>query len=172
MGKGKLLKKFPNQKKHKKLNNSIKPKNKTKKKEKITAEKTILFKANFNESKIDQNDWSNEGVVYLGHIPHGFFENEIKSYCSQFGKVLHVKLARNPKTKMSQGHAFVHFKSMAVAKVVAQNMNNYLMMDRVLKCHVIPSFDVTPESFKNKEAENHIKIFNDRFDEKIKNCKL
>lgn len=37
------------------------------------------------------------GVVYVGHIPHGFYEDEMKRYFSQFGHVKRVKLSRNKK---------------------------------------------------------------------------
>ena len=37
------------------------------------------------------------GVVYIKHIPHGFYEDEMKAFFSQFGKVLRVCVARSPK---------------------------------------------------------------------------
>jgi hypothetical protein len=37
------------------------------------------------------------GVVYLGHIPFGFFEAEMRKFFAQFGTVLRIKLARNYK---------------------------------------------------------------------------
>ena len=37
------------------------------------------------------------GAVYLGHIPHGFYENEMRGYFSQFGKVTRLKLFRSKK---------------------------------------------------------------------------
>lgn len=37
------------------------------------------------------------GVVYLGHIPHGFYENEIRQFFTQFGQVKRVKVSRSPK---------------------------------------------------------------------------
>lgn len=37
------------------------------------------------------------GVVYVGHLPHGFYEQQLKGYFSQFGDVNKVKVARNPK---------------------------------------------------------------------------
>ena len=36
-------------------------------------------------------------VVYLGHIPHGFYEEEMNKYFSQFGTVTRLKLARSKK---------------------------------------------------------------------------
>lgn len=35
------------------------------------------------------------GAVYLGHIPHGFYEKEMASYFSQFGDVTRLKLIRS-----------------------------------------------------------------------------
>lgn len=37
------------------------------------------------------------GVLYLGRIPHGFYEDEMKAYFSQFGDVTRLRLARNRK---------------------------------------------------------------------------
>jgi len=37
------------------------------------------------------------GVVYLGRIAHGFYEEEIKGYFSQFGEVTRVRLSRSKK---------------------------------------------------------------------------
>jgi len=41
------------------------------------------------------------GVVYLGHVPHGFYENEMKSYFTQFGKVTNINI---PKSKVITNH--------------------------------------------------------------------
>ena len=40
---------------------------------------------------------SERGVVYLGHIPHGFYEGEMRSYFAQFGTVTRLKLYRSKK---------------------------------------------------------------------------
>lgn len=37
------------------------------------------------------------GAIYLGHIPHGFYEKEMKGYFSQFGKVTRLRLFRSKK---------------------------------------------------------------------------
>lgn len=54
------------------------------------------------------------GVVYVGHLPHGFYEEELRSYFSQFGAVKKVKVARNKKVTRSlasllQGTAHAKF---------------------------------------------------------------
>ncbi|XP_020382222.1 MKI67 FHA domain-interacting nucleolar phosphoprotein [Rhincodon typus] len=88
------------------------------------------------------------GVIYLGHIPKGFFEPAIKKYFSQFGTVLRVRLSRSKKTGNSKGYAFVEFECEEVAKIVAETMNNYLFNERLLKCQVLPPEKVHPQLFK------------------------
>ncbi|XP_023597939.1 MKI67 FHA domain-interacting nucleolar phosphoprotein [Trichechus manatus latirostris] len=74
------------------------------------------------------------GVVYVGHIPRGLFEPQLKAYFSQFGTVTRLKLSRSKKTGNSKGYAFVEFESDDVAQIVAETMNNYLFGERLLKC--------------------------------------
>lgn len=37
------------------------------------------------------------GCIYLGSIPRGFEEIEMKKFFSQFGTVTRIRLSRNPK---------------------------------------------------------------------------
>ncbi|KAI9562130.1 hypothetical protein GHT06_013095 [Daphnia sinensis] len=87
------------------------------------------------------------GVVYLGHIPHGFYEEELKGFFSQFGKVTRVKVSRSPKTGKSKGYAFIEFAFNDVAKIVAETMNNYLMFERLVKAQYIPPEKVHSKMF-------------------------
>ncbi|KAF2872619.1 hypothetical protein BDV95DRAFT_570208 [Massariosphaeria phaeospora] len=96
--------------------------------------------------KAARND--EHGVVYLGRIPRGFFEKEMKSYFSQFGKIIHLRLSRNKKTGASKHFAFIEFASADVADIVAETMNNYLMFNHILQCKVIPPDQVHPDLFK------------------------
>lgn len=38
------------------------------------------------------------GVVYIGHIPHGFYEEAMNGFFSQFGDVVRVRVSRSKKT--------------------------------------------------------------------------
>ena len=38
-----------------------------------------------------------KGVLYVGRIPYGFFEEQLKQYFSQFGEVTRIRLSRNKK---------------------------------------------------------------------------
>ncbi|PPQ69012.1 hypothetical protein CVT24_000087 [Panaeolus cyanescens] len=85
------------------------------------------------------------GVLYLGRIPHGFYEEQMKAYFSQFGDVTRIRLSRNKKTGRSKHYGFIEFESAAVAKIVAETMDNYLMMGHILRCKLIPKDEVHPE---------------------------
>ncbi|KAF2878673.1 hypothetical protein ILUMI_27481 [Ignelater luminosus] len=72
------------------------------------------------------------GVIYIGHIPHGFYENEMLAYFKQFGKVSNLRICRSRATGRSKGYGFVEFASAEVAKIAAETMDNYLMFNRRL----------------------------------------
>ncbi|KAM3862175.1 MKI67 FHA domain-interacting nucleolar phosphoprotein [Diretmus argenteus] len=95
----------------------------------------------------------NPGVIYVGHLPIGLFETQLKSYFEQFGKVLRLRLARSKKTGGSKGYAFVEFDCDEVAKIVAETMNNYLMGERLIKCHVMPPEKVNEQLFVGSERQ-------------------
>ncbi|XP_065581597.1 MKI67 FHA domain-interacting nucleolar phosphoprotein-like [Artemia franciscana] len=78
-----------------------------------------------------------KGAIYLGHIPHGFYEEEMHKFFSQFGNIEKIRLARSERTGKSKGYAFVQFKDDRVAKIAAEAMNNYLMFHKILKCSYI-----------------------------------
>ncbi|CAG4916633.1 unnamed protein product [Colias eurytheme] len=102
------------------------------------------------KGKISKRKRSPRGLVYLGHIPHGFYENEMTQYFRQFGMVTNARVIRSPRTGNSKGYAFVEFKDPAVAQVVAETMNNYLMGKRLIKAAYIP-----PEKQKRFAKRKH-----------------
>ena len=80
----------------------------------------------------------------------------MRSFFSQFGEVLKVKLFKSPRTGKSKGYAFVEFESKDIAEVVADVMNGYLMFDKQLVCNVVPCDKVHEGMFlhpKNQNAE-------------------
>ncbi|KAL6714942.1 nucleolar protein [Lecanora helva] len=85
--------------------------------------------------KADADEGS--GVIYVGRIPHGFYEHQMRQYFSQFGDIKHLRMSRNRKTGASKHYAFIEFKSASVAKIAAETMNNYLMFGHILKCKVV-----------------------------------
>jgi len=41
------------------------------------------------------------GVIYVGHIPRGFYEPQMAKYFSQFGKVTRLKLSRSKRVRLT-----------------------------------------------------------------------
>lgn len=88
------------------------------------------------------------GVLYIGRIPHGFYEHEMRQYFEQFGPINKLRLSRNKKTGASKHFAFVEFAEASTALIVAKTMDNYLLFGHILKCRVIPKEKVREDLFK------------------------
>ncbi|KAK9373383.1 uncharacterized protein V1513DRAFT_449453 [Lipomyces chichibuensis] len=93
------------------------------------------------------DDGDKAGVLYIGRIPHGFYESQMRGYFSQFGDILRLRLSRNKKTGASKHYAFIEFASNEVAQIVADTMNNYLLYGHILKVSVVPENQVHEKMF-------------------------
>ncbi|KAL1314929.1 hypothetical protein HN51_041735 [Arachis hypogaea] len=87
-------------------------------------------------------------VLYIGRIPHGFYEEEMQGFFGQFGTVKRLRIARNKKTGKSRHFGFIEFQSPEVAKVVAETMHNYLLFEHLLQVHLIPPEEVHPRLWR------------------------
>ncbi|RPA75496.1 hypothetical protein BJ508DRAFT_193756, partial [Ascobolus immersus RN42] len=98
------------------------------------------------------------GIIILERVPHGFYEQEMKSYFSQFGEVTRLRLSRNKKTGRSKHYAFLEFSNESVAEIVADTMNNYLLFGHILKCRVLKELE--PEQIEKlfKGANKRFKV--------------
>lgn len=88
------------------------------------------------------------GVIYVSHIPHGFYEPQMKKFFTQFGNVKRLRLSRSKKSGQSKGYAYVEFEFSEVAKVVSETMHNYLMYQKLLKCFYVPKDKLHADTFK------------------------
>lgn len=99
-------------------------------------------------------------VVYLGRIPHGFYEEQMSGFFKQFGKVTRLRLSRNKRTGKSKHFAFIEFQDAEVAKIVAETMNDYCLFDHKLACHLIPTTRIHERLFvganKAFKVHNHV----------------
>lgn len=87
-------------------------------------------------------------VLYIGRIPHGFYENEMEAFFKQFGEIRRIRIARNKKTGKSKHFGFLEFASPEVAKIVAETMHNYLLFEHLLQVQIIPPERVHPKLWK------------------------
>ena len=88
-------------------------------------------------------------VVYIGHLPDGFEESQMRSYFRQFGKVVNVQLSRAEKSGNSRGYGWVQFETTEIAQIVAKATNKYLLQDHLLDCQCLPQSKVSSMLFKN-----------------------
>lgn len=91
---------------------------------------------------------NNPGYIYVGRVPHGFYESQMRAYFSQFGHITNLRLSRNKTTGRSKHFAFLEFQSEEVAKIVAQTMDSYLLFGHILKVNFIPKEQLHPDTFK------------------------
>jgi nucleolar protein 15 len=114
-------------------------------------ESKIKQKINEMQTKRQNSGKANEkekpGVVYVGRIPHGFYEDQMKNYFSQFGNINRLRLSRNKKTGKSKHYGFVEFESGEVARIVADTMDNYLLFGHILKVKLMPPQNVHEDLF-------------------------
>ncbi|KAK4988695.1 nucleolar protein [Elasticomyces elasticus] len=95
-----------------------------------------------------KSDANTPGVIFVGRIPHGFFEHQMRAYFSQFGEISTLRLSRNRRTGHSKHYAFIRFASSAVADIVAKTMDKYLMFGHILQVKRIPDEQVHENLFK------------------------
>ncbi|EME44797.1 hypothetical protein DOTSEDRAFT_129718 [Dothistroma septosporum NZE10] len=94
------------------------------------------------------------GVIYIGRLPHGFYEKQLHAYLSQFGTITphHLRLSRNKKTGKSKHFAFVEFESASVADIVAKTMDKYLLFGHILQVRRVPAEQVTEGMWKGPKG--------------------
>ncbi|KAH7040480.1 uncharacterized protein B0I36DRAFT_259765 [Microdochium trichocladiopsis] len=88
------------------------------------------------------------GVVYIGRLPHGFYEHELRGYFSQFGEISKLRLSRNKQTGASKHFAFIEFAEESTAEIVAKTMDKYLLFGHILTCKVVPKSQVHESLWK------------------------
>ena len=88
-----------------------------------------------NEEGISSNP--STGVIYVGHLPWGFLDDNLKKYFSQFGNITRIISPKSSKTGRSVGYAFIEFEDEETARIAAKTMNNYILFEKILKCSFV-----------------------------------
>ena len=148
----KTVKKEAEKKASKESKVSTKSKDIKKTKKTDTAGKPKLAKR-FNKLRIKEGDLKTKGVVYIGHLPKGFAEEELKKFFGQFGDVSKTRVSRSKKTGRSKGYAFVEFSDKQVAEIAVTTMNGYLMFGKKIECHMITAPHKDTFKHGNREWE-------------------
>ena len=91
----------------------------------------------FNKLRVRAGDLEQKGIVYIGHLPRGFEEEELKKFFAQFGKVSKLRVARSKKSARTKGYAFLEFEQKEVAEIAVKTMQGYLMFGKKIECHLV-----------------------------------
>lgn len=127
---------------------------KAKTQHKVTA---ISANANKNKKNAGKKQPHKRGILYIGRLPEGFDEPELKKYFSQFGNIINLRVARNKKTGKSKHYAFLEFDNYEVAKIAQETMNNYLIFNHILKCQLL---EEDQDQSSTGDAEANEKLLN------------
>jgi nucleolar protein 15 len=100
------------------------------------------------KAKVGVDSDGRSRVVFLGRIPYGFFEVQMRAFFEQFGEVKRLRLSRNKKTGRSKHFAFIEMEDADTAQVVAESMDDYLLFRHRLQCRVVQPDDIHPEMWK------------------------
>eukprot|EP00199_Chlamydomonas_sp_CCMP681_P006054 CAMPEP_0119102190 /NCGR_PEP_ID=MMETSP1180-20130426/1022_1 /TAXON_ID=3052 ORGANISM="Chlamydomonas cf sp, Strain CCMP681" /NCGR_SAMPLE_ID=MMETSP1180 /ASSEMBLY_ACC=CAM_ASM_000741 /LENGTH=216 /DNA_ID=CAMNT_0007086433 /DNA_START=113 /DNA_END=763 /DNA_ORIENTATION=- len=96
---------------------------------------------------------ANSRVVYIGNLPHGFYEKQLLGFFSQFGKLTHVRLSRNKKTGHAKHYAFLEFQYPEVAKIAAASMDGYFLFKQRLTTKIMEPNQIHPDLFKGAKQK-------------------
>lgn len=89
-----------------------------------------------------------KGLIYIGRLPEGFEETELKKYFSQFGDITNVRVPRSKKSGRSKHYAFIEFANGDDAKIAQETMNNYLLLNHQLKVNIVDEEFKSLKKFK------------------------
>mmetsp|Transcript_26874 Transcript_26874/g.58647 ORF Transcript_26874/g.58647 Transcript_26874/m.58647 type:complete len:200 (+) Transcript_26874:32-631(+) len=119
------------------------------KKQQAPGEYLALNEAAGDGNRADEPTSSGQSrVVYIGHLPHGFYERQLLGFFSQFGKLTRVRLSRNKKTGKAKHYAFLEFQYPEVAQIAAEAMDGYFMFSQKISCKVLSADKIHPLLFQ------------------------
>ena len=61
------------------------------------APKKKQLSTRFSKLKVKKSDLVKRGIIYIGHLPKGFNEDELKKFFTQFGDISRIRVSRSPK---------------------------------------------------------------------------
>lgn len=92
------------------------------------------------------------GVIYIGHVPHGFYEDQMRRFLQQYGGVSRLRISRSKKTGKVHGYAFAQFADPDAAEHVAEELHGTYLTNRVLQVKVVAPEKVHPNLWKGMKT--------------------
>ncbi|RZC78615.1 hypothetical protein C5167_002826 [Papaver somniferum] len=72
--------------------------------------------------------------VYVGGIPHGTSEEELRGFCESVGEVTEIRIMKSKNASENKGYAFVTFRTKQLADKAIEDLNNTEFQRRRIKC--------------------------------------
>jgi len=104
---------------------------------------------------LDDSETSNNTasrIVFIGHLPYGLFELQLKEFLKQFGSVTNVVVPRSKKTNRYKGYGFASFESPEVAEIVKDTLHNHMLLGKRLVCSLVEPERMDYDSFLNSKS--------------------
>jgi len=104
----------------------------------------------FNKLRL-KGETKGKGIVYIGHLPKGFEEGELRKFFEQFGSISKLRVSRSKKTGRTRGYAFLEFAKKDVAEIAVNTMDGYMLFHKKIECHLMDQAHM--DTFKNGNRE-------------------
>ena len=78
----------------------------------------------------------NNSKVYVGNLPYGVNEEQLREMCAEFGEIKYVKVIVDRRTNRSKGFGFVEFDSAEAAQACIDALHGTAMEDRELTVNI------------------------------------
>uniref|UniRef100_M4C338 RRM domain-containing protein n=1 Tax=Hyaloperonospora arabidopsidis (strain Emoy2) TaxID=559515 RepID=M4C338_HYAAE len=92
--------------------------------------------------------------IFLGGLSFELSEGDVLCVLSQFGEVEDLHLVRDGKTGKSKGFAFVKYEDQRSTILAVDNLNNWKLLDRVLRVDHVLKYKLPKELQEGSDSED------------------
>uniref|UniRef100_A0AAV1UUC5 RRM domain-containing protein n=1 Tax=Peronospora matthiolae TaxID=2874970 RepID=A0AAV1UUC5_9STRA len=92
--------------------------------------------------------------IFLGGLSFELSEGDVLCVLSQFGEVEDLHLVRDGKTGKSKGFAFVKYEDQRSTILAVDNLNNWQLLDRVLRVDHVLKYKLPKELQEGSDSED------------------
>lgn len=92
--------------------------------------------------------------LYVGNLPQGISEEDLKKLFSEAGEVQSVKIVIDPYSGRSRGYGFVEMNTKTEAEKAISQLNGRILMDRTLTVNEARPLKKRGGEFRGKRDRN------------------
>ncbi|ODN03940.1 Zinc finger CCHC-type and RNA-binding motif-containing protein 1 [Orchesella cincta] len=100
-----------------------------------------------------------KSTVYLGNIPYSLTNSDLFKLLESCGKVVCVKVAKDPVTRKSKGYAFIQFLEEDAATKCVQEYNGTEMFGRKWSCSIAKDNGRTTEFLRKRKYPDKTRCY-------------